>query len=64
MQAAIRVKATVQAGEGRVCEPLLPVGEAVEVIVLLPESQTLVRRSAADIIAEAPGHRVFNSARK
>lgn len=40
----------------------LPAGEPVDVIVVLSTSPASVRRSAIDILAEAPGHRLFKTA--
>ena len=34
----------------------------MDVIILMSEPSSDSRRSAADILAEAPGHRLFNSA--
>jgi hypothetical protein len=34
----------------------------MEVIILMSESSADPQRSAVDILAEAPGHRLFNSA--
>jgi hypothetical protein len=40
----------------------LPARESVEIIVLLSTSSVSERRSAVDILAEAPGQRLFKSA--
>jgi len=63
MQNALHLKTTVLPG-GRieVADQAFPAGEEVEVIVLLPASPTATRRSAVDILAEAPGHRLFKTA--
>lgn len=57
-----RIKTTVQAG-GRieVIVPDLKAGESVEVTVCTgsPEGR---KRSALDILAESPGHRLFKTA--
>jgi len=63
MQAALKLAATIQPG-GRIeiLDAQLPVGEAVDVIVLFRESADTVRRSVVDVLAEAPGHVVFQDA--
>ena len=63
MQTALRLTGTVQAG-GRVVvsSPQLPFGKAVEVIVLFPREVDIVRRSVTDVLAEAPGHLLFQNA--
>jgi transposase len=40
----------------------LPSGEIVDVIVLLPTSPAVARRSAVEVLAEAPGQRLFKTA--
>ena len=63
MKSALQLKATVlPGGKIEVADQALPVGEEVEVIVLLPTSATMPRRSAVDVLAEAPGHRLFKTA--
>lgn len=63
MQAALRVKTTVlPGGKIEVTDPQLPSGEAVDVIVLFPEPPATARRSIADVLAEAPGHILFQTA--
>jgi hypothetical protein len=63
MKSALQFKATVlPGGKIEVADQLLPIGEEVEVIVLLPMPATMPRRSAVDILAEAPGHRLFKTA--
>lgn len=63
MRAALHLKTTVLPG-GRIelVDQELPAGESVEVIVLLSASPASGRRSAVDILAEAPGHRLFTTA--
>lgn len=63
MQTALRLTSMVQPG-GRieVSSPQLPAGKSVEIIVLLSQETNFVRRSVADILAEAPGHLVFQTA--
>lgn len=63
MQNALYVKTKVlPGGKIEVTDQALSVGEEVDVIVLLPKSPTAERRSAMDILAEAPGHRLFKTA--
>ena len=63
MQAALRLSGTVQPG-GRVevFSPQLPLGKAVEVIVLFPQAAEVTRCSVMDALAEAPGHLAFQTA--
>lgn len=63
MQSALHLRATVQSG-GRVeiVSPELPSGANVDVIVLLLPALETPRRSALDILAEAPGQRLFKTA--
>ena len=61
IQKVLHLKTTVLPG-GRIeiVDEDLPVGESVDVVVRhAPESP---RRSAVDILAEAPGQRVFKTA--
>jgi hypothetical protein len=63
MQSALRIKTTILAGgEIEISDPQLQSGDTVEVIVLLPEAQNITKRSALDILAEAPGRRLFKTA--
>jgi hypothetical protein len=63
MRAALHLKTTVlPGGKIEIVAQELPAGESVEVIVLLPTSPASVRRSAVDILAEAPGQRLFKTA--
>jgi hypothetical protein len=63
MQAALRVKTTVlPGGKIEISDPHLPSGEAVDVIVLFPEPLATLRRSILDVLAEAPGHVLFQTA--
>ena len=60
MQETLRLKTTVLPG-GRieVADRTLPVGEPVDVVVT--RSPVSSRRSAVDILREAPGHRLFKT---
>src|SRR5579859_2040099 len=63
MQSALRTTAWVQpGGKIEVEDTQLPVGQPVEVIVLLPQPQAAPRRSILDVLAEAPGHLAFQTA--
>jgi hypothetical protein len=54
--------AVLPGGKIEVTDQALPAGEVVDVIILLPASSATARRSAVDILAEAPGHRLFKTA--
>lgn len=62
MQTALRLTAKVEAG-GKIelIDTHLPVGQSVEVIVLLP-TDTPQQHSIKDVLAEAPGHLSFHTA--
>lgn len=63
MQAALRMTAKVQpGGKIEVANTQLPIGQSVEVIVLLPALNTTPRRSVVEVLAEAPGHLAFQTA--
>ena len=63
MQSAIKITTTVQQdGKVEVSSPELKPGDVVEVIVLTSVKDEKGRKSALDILAEAPGHRIFKSA--
>jgi hypothetical protein len=63
MRAALHLKTTVlPGGKIEIVDQELPAGESVDVIVLLSASPVSVRRSAIDILAEAPGQRLFKTA--
>ena len=47
-------------GRIEVHAPDLPVGQTVEVAIRVADEHT-ARRSATDILAEAPGHRLFKT---
>ena len=62
-QTVLRLKTTVLAsGKVEISAPQLPVGEDVEVIILLPQAAHPERRSALDILAETPGLRQLQTA--
>ncbi len=63
MLGALHLKTTVlPGGKIEVTDQALPSGEEVDVIILLPASSAATRQSAVDILAEAPGHRLFKTA--
>ncbi len=64
MDTALKIMTTVQSG-GRieVVAPDLPVGEAVEVTIRTGTPGRR-KRSALEILAEAPGHRAFKTAQE
>ena len=47
---------------GEISSSQLPLGKAVEVIVLFPQEAEVTRRSVTDVLAEAPGHLSFRTA--
>ena len=63
MPKTLRIRTTVQPG-GRVefASPELEAGQAVEVVVT--PTPTTPRRSAVDILADAPGQRLFKTAKE
>ncbi len=63
MQKTLRVRTTVQPG-GRVevASPELEAGQTVDVVVT--RSSSTERRSVVDILAEAPGHRLFTTGKE
>ena len=61
MQKALHVRTTVQpGGKIEIVDQGLPVGESVDVVV--SQSAAPERRSAVDILAEAPGGLAFKTA--
>ncbi|MDQ2829336.1 MAG: hypothetical protein M3Y74_09830 [Chloroflexota bacterium] len=62
MAADLRVETKVlPGGKIEIVEPSLMAGESVEVIVVR-QAPPLARRSAIDILAQAPGHLLFKTA--
>ena len=62
MQSALRIKTTVlPGGKIEVTDETLQAGESVDVIVL-PQRASTARQSAVDILAGAPGQRLFLTA--
>jgi hypothetical protein len=63
MEAAIRLRGMVKPG-GRLelADSNLPVGESVDVIVIVPESPDPDRLSVTEVLASAPGGLAFRTA--
>ena len=63
MQKALHIRTTVQPG-GKVefASPELEAGQSVDVVVT--RSSSIERRSVVDILAEAPGHRLFKTGKE
>lgn len=63
METAVRLTTLVQpGGKIEVMSPDLPIGQAVEVIVLVPSVAHVARASVLDVLASAPGHLAFADA--
>ncbi len=63
MQAAMKITTVVgPGGKIEIISPELHSGEVVEVIILGSEQSAAKRRSAKEIIADAPGQRLFKTA--
>ena len=62
MQKALHIRTTVQSGgKVEIVSPELEAGQTVDVVVV--RSSPAERRSAVDILAEAPGQRLFKTAK-
>ncbi|HEY0736759.1 MAG TPA: hypothetical protein VGD69_17705 [Herpetosiphonaceae bacterium] len=62
MQQALRMTALVQpGGKIEVTDADLPVGQPVEVIVLLQSPSAIPRRSILEVLDDAPGHLGFQT---
>ena len=63
MQKTLHIRTTVQPG-GKVefASPELEAGQTVDVVVT--RSSSTERRSVVDILAEAPGHRLFKTGKE
>lgn len=63
MQRALHIRTTVlPGGKIEITDGKLPVGESVDVVV--SRSTASERRSIVDILEEAPGHRLFKTAKE
>ena len=63
MQKALHIRTTVQPGcKVEVASPELEAGQTVDVVVT--RSSSTERRSVVDILAEAPGHRLFKTTKE
>ena len=63
MQKALHVRTKVlPGGKIEIIDQELPVGEDVDVVVT--HSPSNERRSVVDILADAPGHRLFKTAKE
>ena len=63
MQSALHLRTTIQpGGKIEISDKQLPSGANVDVIVLFSPVELQARRSAVDILAEAPGQRIFKTA--
>ncbi len=65
MQTALKLKTMVSnKGKLEIYAPELPVGKAVEVIVLFPTSPpAFLKQSVVDILDRSPGQRIFKNAK-
>lgn len=63
MQKALHIRTTVQpGGKVEIASPELEAGQSVDVVVT--RSSSIERRSVVDILAEAPGHRLFKTGKE
>ena len=63
MQKTLHIRTTVlPGGKIEIVDEGLPVGESVDVVV--SRSPASERRSVVDILAEAPGHRLFKTGKE
>jgi hypothetical protein len=63
MQSAMHLQtAILPGGKIEITDLKLPAGKWVEVFILLPHFPATTRRSALEILAEAPGQRLFKTA--
>ena len=63
MDAALHVRTMIlPGGKIEIHDPDLPPGEPVDVIILRRRAAGAERRPAVEILAEAPGHRLFKTA--
>jgi hypothetical protein len=63
MEAALHVKTMIlPGGKIEIHDPDLPPGESVDVIIFRRRAAGAERHSAVEILAGAPGHRLFKTA--
>ena len=63
MQKALHIRTTVlPGGKVEIASPELEAGQSVDVVVTC--SSSTERRSVIDILAEAPGHRLFKTGKE
>ena len=63
VQTIVRAKTIVQSEwQITVTNPALHIGEAVEVLILLPDESDEPRLSILDVLNSVPGHQLFKSA--
>ncbi len=63
MQKALHIRTTVQpGGKVEIASPELEAGQTVDVVVT--RSSSTERRSVVEILAEAPGHRLFKTGKE
>ncbi len=63
MEKALHVRTTVlPGGKVEIASPELEAGQSVDVVVT--RSSSTERRSVVDILAEAPGHRLFKTGKE
>ncbi|MEW6210245.1 MAG: hypothetical protein AB1631_17900 [Acidobacteriota bacterium] len=62
MRPALHVKTKILPGNKiEIADPDFPVGNDVEVFIILPESQPTTQQSAIDLLDKMPGHRLFKT---
>ncbi len=63
MEKALHIRTTVlPGGKVEIASPELEAGQSVDVVVT--RSSSTERRSVVDILAEAPGHRLFKTGKE
>jgi hypothetical protein len=63
MEKALHIRTTVQpGGKVEIASPELEAGQTVDVVVT--RSSSTERRSVVEILAEAPGHRLFKTGKE
>ena len=63
MTNAVHIKTTIlPGGKIEISAPELPSGKQADVFVVIESEEPAKKRRALDILAEAPGHRLFQTA--